>query len=174
MTPPPTGSRPDTDPAVPPEEKRTTFLQRGGAWVLVQFVLMTAVLVGAVVFRGTTHHPLAIAVGIAAIAVGGFFGIAGVQALGRNRTPFPEPREGSNLIQTGIYGIVRHPLYTSVLLISLGWTCAWESAWALLPAILQIPFFHRKAILEERRLIRQFPDYADYARRVPRFLPRFY
>ena len=94
-------------------------------------------------------------------------------ALGRNSTPFPRPSDGSQLVQTGIYGMVRHPLYTSVMTASLGWALIWESWYAVLPALMLIPFFHAKVRREERWLQEKFPDYADYARRVPRFIPRF-
>jgi protein-S-isoprenylcysteine O-methyltransferase Ste14 len=105
---------------------------------------------------------------------GGFFGIAGVRVLGRNRTPFPQPREESELVQHGIYGRVRHPLYASVMLASLGWALIWQSVVSLVAALVLIPFFHAKARREECWLSKQFPGYADYARRVPRFLPRFW
>lgn len=158
--------------SMPNPSNPTSFRERGGAWVLVQFLLMSAVVVVAVAFPGRGAHPWGIAVGIALLVTGAAFGIAGTLALGRNRTPFPRPVPGSTLVENGIYGLVRHPLYTSVILISIGWTLAWESGWAWVPALLQIPFFHGKARREERHLQKEFPRYADYARRVPRFIPR--
>jgi protein-S-isoprenylcysteine O-methyltransferase Ste14 len=103
--------------------------------------------------------------------VGGYFGIAGVFVLGKNRTPFPQPRAGSELVQHGIYARVRHPLYTSVMLASLGWALIWQSVAAFVAALTLIPFFLAKARREERWLREQFPGYADYERRVPRFVP---
>jgi len=148
------------------------FLERGGAWVLIQFVLMAAVIVLAVVFHGDWTRGLVIAAGLVLFVAGGGFGIAGVAALGRNRTAFPQPREGSELVQRGIYARVRHPLYTSVMLASLGWALIWQSWPAFFPALALIPFFHCKARREERWLREKFPGYADYEKRVPRFLPR--
>ena len=152
--------------------KASGFLARGGAWVVAQSVLMMAVVVSSVWFHGDGTRLPVIAVGAGLLVTGGYFGIAGVVVLGRNRTPFPQPREGSELVQRGIYAHVRHPLYTSVMLTSLGWALLWQSGPALLATLILIPFFHFKARREERWLRGQFPDYADYERTVPRFIPR--
>jgi protein-S-isoprenylcysteine O-methyltransferase Ste14 len=153
--------------------KASGFLSRGGAWVIAQSIVMTAVVWLGVVFRGDWTRLAVILPGVVLFAVGGCFGIAGVAVLGRNRTPFPQPREDSELVQRGIYAVVRHPLYTSVMLASLGWSLIWQSWPALVAALVLVPFFHAKARREERWLRGQFPGYVDYERRVPRFIPRF-
>jgi protein-S-isoprenylcysteine O-methyltransferase Ste14 len=150
-----------------------SFLARGGTWVVAQFVLMTAVIVLGVLRHGDWTRLLVIASGGLLFAAGGAVGIAGVVALGRNRTPFPRPQDSSELVQRGIYARMRHPLYTSVILTSLGWALIWQSVASLVAALVLIPFFHAKARREERWLCEKFPGYAGYARRVPRFLPRF-
>jgi len=150
-----------------------TFWQSGGAWVLAQSVLMTASIALGVVFHGDWTAILVIILGVALFFVGGVVGIAGVWVLGRNRTPFPRPRERSGFIQRGIYARVRHPLYLSVMLASLGWALIWQSWPSFVAALVLIPFFQAKARREERWLRDMFPEYADYQCRVPRFLPRF-
>lgn len=139
---------------------------------MVQSVLMAAVIVLGVMFHGDWTQPAVIVVGAVLFVAGGCFGLAGVAVLGRNRTPYPQPREDSELVQRGVYSRVRHPLYTSVMLVSLGWALIWQSVAALGAALLLIPFFHAKARREERWLHEKFSGYADYARRVPRFIPR--
>ena len=138
----------------------------------MQFALMAAVIVLAVVFHGDWTRVPVIAAGLGLFVVGGVFGIAGVAVLGRNRTPFPLPRDGSELVQSAIYARVRHPLYTSVMLVSLGWALIWQSWPAFIVALALIPFFHGKARREECWLREKFPGYASYETRVPRFLPR--
>jgi protein-S-isoprenylcysteine O-methyltransferase Ste14 len=125
-----------------------------------------------VMFPGDWTRIPVILVGATLFIVGGYFGIGGVLVLGKNRTPYPQPRAGSALVQHGIYARVRHPLYTSVMLASLGWALLWQSAAAFIAALTLIPFFYAKAIREERWLGQTFSGYADYARRVPRFFPR--
>jgi len=149
----------------------SSFAARGGWWVVAQSFLMLASVGLAVLFPGDwTRTPLMAAGGVLFV-IGGYFGIAGVLVLGRNRTPFPQPRAGSQLVQHGIYSRVRHPLYTSVMVAALGWALIWQSAAAFAAALTLIPFFHAKARREERWLNQTFSAYADYARRVPRFLP---
>jgi protein-S-isoprenylcysteine O-methyltransferase Ste14 len=150
-----------------------SFRQRGGVWVLAQSVLMTAATALGVLVHGDWTNTAVIVIGFALFLVGGGIGIAGVRVLGRNRTPFPRPREGSVFIQHGIYAHVRHPLYSSVMLASVGWAFIWQSWPSLLAALALVPFFLAKARREEQWLRKQFPDYADYERRVPGFVPRF-
>lgn len=148
-----------------------SFAARGGWWVVAQSILMLTAFVLAVMYPGRFSNPPIMALGFAVFAIGGYFGISGVLVLGKNRTPYPQPRAGSQLIQHGIYARVRHPLYTSVMLASLGWALIWQSVAAFCASLVLIPFFHAKARREEEFLRQTFPDYADYARRVPRFLP---
>ena len=151
-----------------------SFLARGGSWVVVQFALMAAVIMLGVIFHGDWTRLPVIAAGTVLFAAGGYFGVAGVAVLGRNRTAYPQPREDSELVQHGVYARVRHPLYTSVMLASLGWALIWQSAASFIVALVLIPFFHAKARREECWLREKFSDYADYMKRVPRFLPRLW
>jgi protein-S-isoprenylcysteine O-methyltransferase Ste14 len=150
-----------------------SFIQRGGMWVFVQFVLMITVVVLGVVWRGNGWGLPLLALGVVLFMAGGVFGIAGAVVLGRNRTAFPRPRVNSEFIQKGIYARVRHPLYTSVMLVSLGWALMWQSGSALIMGLALIPFFYAKTKREEEWLREKFPPYADYIKRVPRFLPRW-
>ena len=148
------------------------FLARGGVWVVIQFVLMTAVIVLGVMFHGDWTRVPVIVLGGVLFVVGGYFGIAGVILLGRNRTPFPQPRQHSELVRRGIYSRVRHPLYTSVMLVSLGWALIWQSVPSVIGALALIPFFYAKARREERWLCEKFAGYSEYMKQVPRFIPR--
>jgi protein-S-isoprenylcysteine O-methyltransferase Ste14 len=106
--------------------------------------------------------------------LGAGVGVAGAWVLGRNRTIFPRPHSDSRLVQHGIYRAVRHPLYVSVMSLSLGWAWLWQSLPALLVAGLLGVLLDRKARREEVWLAGQFPGYGDYARRVRRFVPWLY
>ncbi len=150
------------------------FFQRGGAWVLGQSVLLGAVVLLAVFVRGGRFHPAIIIFGAGLMVVGAGIAFAGALALGRNLTPFPKPTEQAKLVQHGIYAVIRHPLYTSVISVSIGWALVWQSWPALLVAVTLIPFFHAKARHEECWLRQKFPEYADYEKRVRRFIPWLY
>ncbi len=135
---------------------------------------MLALLTGGPWWRGQWPGIAAPAIGGALVLAGAWLGIAGVRVLGMNRTPFPEPKPGSQLVTTGIYARVRHPLYASVIALGFGWALIWSSAPALAPAAVQVAFFYSKARLEERLLRERFAEYADYSRRVPSLVPRLF
>jgi protein-S-isoprenylcysteine O-methyltransferase Ste14 len=70
------------------------------------------------------------------------------------------------VVDTGVYGIVRHPFYagTPLVLVGLGF---WLESWvAVLFAVVPIAFLVVRLELEERFLRREFPSYSDYALRV--------
>ena len=153
---------------------RGDFLQRGGLWVVGQAVLLCIVIVGGILCRNHWHCFLLTLCGAAFLLVAAACGLAGAASLGRNLTPFPKPSAGSRLVQTGIYRLMRHPLYTAVFCGSVGWALAWRSWPALLAALALAPILGAKARREERWLRQQFPEYADYERRVRRFVPWVY
>jgi protein-S-isoprenylcysteine O-methyltransferase Ste14 len=148
----------------------SAFAACGGGWVLGQAVLTTAVLVLGVAWHGQPSILLRVA-GVLLLVIAALVGLAGLAAQGRRLTPFPKPREDAQLIQGGIYGWIRHPLYTCNLCGFFGWALLWSSLAALVAAVAAVPFFVAKARREERWLREKFPGYADYERRVKRFVP---
>jgi len=46
--------------------------------------------------------------------------LVAIKDLGRNLSPFPRPTNNSNLVTTGIYRFMRHPMYYSLIFISIG------------------------------------------------------
>jgi protein-S-isoprenylcysteine O-methyltransferase Ste14 len=107
--------------------------------------------------------------GVAAVALL----VWGFRSLGPNLTPATEPLPNATLVETGIYRYVRHPIYLAVILLcaAYGWGIA-NPFVGLLSGIIAWLFFDRKAAAEEKKLIRRFPAYGDYRRRVPRLVPR--
>jgi protein-S-isoprenylcysteine O-methyltransferase Ste14 len=105
-----------------------------------------------------------------AVMAGGALVIAwGIRSLGRNLTPGTEPLAGAELVTTGAYAHVRHPIYTGVVFLLAGYTLAWSNwTFALLTGFVAFQYFQAKARAEERWLMRRFPAYGTYMRRVPR------
>ncbi len=149
----------------------TRFIQRGGAWVLGQGVLLGTLVLLAIFFRQGGFPLVVVIAGAALMIIGMGVLLAGALALGRNLTPFPKPAEQAQLVRHGIYAVVRHPLYTGVMAVSIGWALTWQSWPALGVAMTLIPFFHAKARHEEQWLRKKFTEYADYEKQVHRFIP---
>ena len=154
--------------------RTTSFYERGGLWLLGQGTLLLAVAVLAVRFRGTAPRRAIASTGAVLLGLGTGVISAGAIALGRNLTPFPKPSEKGQFVRRGIFSLIRHPLYTGVMLASIGWAQLWQSRPALFAALALIPFFAAKARREEYWLREKFPEYAHYERQVNRFIPRIH
>lgn len=105
-------------------------------------------------------------------AVGVVVAIAAFPQLGGALTPLPEPRADAELTTVGLYGLVRHPIYSGVLAMGWGWTLAHPTWLAAAAAAALTALLTFKARYEEGLLGAKFADYADYAARTPRFIPR--
>jgi protein-S-isoprenylcysteine O-methyltransferase Ste14 len=150
------------------------FVQRGGWWVVGQFLLLFAIAILGITCRATLTQHLFFLFGMVFLMASAIFGITGLMSLGRNLTPFPKPLNKTQLVQHGIYALIRHPLYMSVFCAAVGWSLVWQSWPALAVALVLAIFFDAKARWEERWLRQKFQDYADYERRVRRFIPWIY
>ena len=151
-----------------------SFVQRGGWWVVGQFLLLLVIAIQDINgHAGLKPLPLSIG-GLFLITAAAICSLAGLLALGRNLTPFPKPSAKTELIQHGIYARIRHPLYTSVFCAAVGSSLIFQSWPALAVSAALGLFFDAKARHEEHWLRRQFPEYALYERRVRRFIPWIY
>ena len=142
--------------------------------MLPQFALMLALLAVAPLWAADWDGWWSLVTAAVLLVAGAVFGIGGAVSLGRNRTAFPEPLPEARLVRTGVYGIVRHPLYTSVILLSFAWALGWRSLPGLALAVATLVFLDAKARHEERRLRAKFADYDRYAREVKRLVPWIY
>jgi protein-S-isoprenylcysteine O-methyltransferase Ste14 len=152
---------------------------RGEWYVVAQAVLLLAVLLAPILDVRVSDQSLswpgfAVALGGLLCVAGGGFVVLGSVALGRNVSPFPKPKEDGSLVESGIYSVVRHPIYSGFALFALGWGLAWKSVAALIAALALLALFDIKARREERWLEAKFGGYAAYKKRVKRLIPRVY
>ena len=110
--------------------------------------------------------------GVALLAAGlGFTCWARVH-IGRNWSAVVTVKQDHELVRTGPYGIVRHPIYSGLLLAFLGTAVARGDWLALLAVPLVLFAFLRKIRLEERWMMEQFPrDYPEYRAKVAALIP---
>ena len=92
----------------------------------------------------------------------------------RPLTPMPKPKEGGELVEGGVYGIVRHPIYGGILLILFGGALATGRLARLGVAIGATGFFEAKARREEVWLVERYPSYRAYRLWVKKFIPGLY
>lgn len=77
------------------------------------------------------------------------------------------------VIDTGVYGVVRHPMYAGAILWIIGMPLWLESYAAALLAVAQVPLVAARILFEERFLKRELEGYEDYTNRVRRRLIPF-
>ena len=160
----------------------SNFVRRGGLWVLAQFVLIP-VLAAIVLFARQAGWERAWSMPFAVLGQGAGLTIAlgagvllltAVAHLGSNLTPFPRPLDNSTLVDTGAYGIVRHPIYTAIILALFGLALFANSVLGLIFSLGVFAFFNRKAAYEEHMLEHRYPRYSDYRKRVKKLIPFVY
>jgi len=156
--------------------ERPNIWQRGGVWVLVQFPLVALAVIGALIgptlpgpVRGLARN-LGPPIGL----LGLLLFVGGGANLGRNLTPFPMPKHDASLVRTGVYALVRHPIYGGGVLMTLGWALVRGRWTGLLLALIVGAFFDAKATREERWLAKRFPEYPAYRRQVSKLVPLVY
>lgn len=110
--------------------------------------------------------------GIGSIFIGIIIILIALLQLNKNLSPFPTPKSTSQLITTGLYKFIRHPIYTGIMLTLLGYSLYTESGYKFLITLLLYILFSLKSRYEEKRLHIVFKNYADYKKHTGRFLPK--
>lgn len=148
-----------------------TETAKGWAFVAVQGVLLLLI----VLLPSADHWPTPTAVRRLGdvLFIGGILFVAAASLrLGRSLTPTPVPNQSGELTTSGLYRLVRHPIYTGVLALVVGLTIRSGNLLCLVVGLVLIVFFNVKARWEEERLASTYTGYRAYADRTPRFIPR--
>ncbi len=105
---------------------------------------------------------------------GGVAWVWALHHLGKNLTDTVITRQRAELVTSGPYRWVRHPFYSSLILVVFGVSLATANAFIMLMCgILWFVFLFPRTRIEEQNLVQRFgDDYRAYMRRVGRFVPR--
>ena len=80
-------------------------------------------------------------------------------------------RQGHELVTSGPYALVRHPIYTGIMLAMIGAAVTLSFLWLIL-FTLYFAYFIVSARTEEKMMLAQFPDtYPAYRRRTKMLIP---
>lgn len=140
----------------------------------VLFYLVVHLRIGAVPVHGWNALLILTVAGLVLVVTGAIVNVAGRLDLGGNWADQVTLYDEQTLVTTGAYGVVRHPLYASLIWMFLGASIVFHNPLALALALLVfLPAMSYRAKQEEQLLEEQFSEYTSYRRAVPMFFPRF-
>jgi protein-S-isoprenylcysteine O-methyltransferase Ste14 len=154
--------------------------EKGEYWVIVQIILSVG-------FVLLPTYPLTALDNLPPIwkytgwSLTGIFGLvaallllSGSLELGSNLTPLPHPKHDGELVTSGVYGLVRHPIYSGVIFLAIAYSF-WQLSFVhAIGAIILLLFFDIKARKEESWLSNKFSDYDQYRSQVKKLIPWIY
>jgi protein-S-isoprenylcysteine O-methyltransferase Ste14 len=80
-----------------------------------------------------------------------------------------------NVVSTGPYSVVRHPMYSGAFIMLIGTPLALGSFWGLISVFLMFLIVSLRMFEEERFLLKSLPGYGDYCKKVrSRLIPRVF
>jgi protein-S-isoprenylcysteine O-methyltransferase Ste14 len=146
------------------------------AGIRIAVVLVILLLLRLKTFKGhvTIHNPWPAGIGLALFVLGLALAIWARVYLGRNWGMPMTQKVDPELVTTGPYHRVRHPIYSGIILAMIGTTIAVSLYW-LVAVLLTGTYFLYSATVEERSMTERFPDsYPKYKRSTKMLIPFIY
>jgi protein-S-isoprenylcysteine O-methyltransferase Ste14 len=142
---------------------------RARAVLVVLAILL--VRLGAFRDHGLDTDPWRAGLGLVLFVMGLAFAVWARVHIGRNWGSPMTQKEEPELVTSGPYGLVRHPIYSGILVAGVGTAVALSWLWSIIVALAG-GYFVYSATVEERYLTDQFPDiYPAYKRSTKMLLP---
>lgn len=144
---------------------------RAAAILVVLLVLRGRVLKGAAIGHAAVSNPWLLGIGLSVFMLGLALAVWARMYLGRNWGMPMSQKNDPELVTTGPYRSIRHPIYTGIICAMVGTTIAVSLYW-LAAVVLLGAYFAYSAMVEERLMARTFPDsYPEYKRSTKRLIP---
>jgi protein-S-isoprenylcysteine O-methyltransferase Ste14 len=143
------------------------------AGVRVAAILIVLFLLRLRVFKehGSAHDPWLLGIGLALFVLGLGLAVWARVYLGRNWGMPMSEKVDPELVTTGPYSKVRHPIYSGIILAMVGTTVAISLYW-LIAVVLLGAYFIYSAFMEERYMAGRFPDtYPQYKQSTKMLIP---
>ena len=151
----------------------TSLKSRGDSsrsWLSIVLVVTQFALIALIMSTGPlwpTHWSLR-----GVLVLGGVIGLWSFLAMGLgNIRAFPEIPQHGRLVVHGPYRWVRHPMYTSVLVITLAWMVEHPFPFRMVLWLGLVVTLWVKLGYEEQLLLARFPLYEEYRQRTKRIIP---
>jgi len=99
--------------------------------------------------------------------------IISILQLSTNLSIFPTPKKDGELVSSGLFKYVRHPIYAGILMTAFFFAFYTNSGYRLIIFLLLVILFYFKSNYEEKALMNKFPAYRSYRASTGRFFPKF-
>src|SRR5262249_13583034 len=109
----------EAKPAAPTSLASPPATTAGRIWFAIQGAIALGLLL-APVFSRTQASPVLRGLGLAIAVLGILLLVRSYRALGNSHSPWTTPLEGANIVTSGPYRTVRHPVYSAYILTGLG------------------------------------------------------
>lgn len=157
--------------AVGVKKGRIPWRHFAGVRLVIILLVLLLVRLGAFHGQAVTHDPWREVVGLAIFASGLATAVWARRQLGRNWGSPMSRKVDPDLVTTGPYRWVRHPIYSGLVVAVLGTAVAVSWYWLIVVAMVGA-YFAYSAIVEERELMRRFPDtYPAYRHSTKMLIP---
>ena len=141
---------------------------------LVKIAILLGIIVQTIVPRYVlpiSYNPFSLQMaGFALFTAGLITAIVGRIHLGESWSNIETPQAKNAVVTRGVYGFIRHPIYTGDLLLLTGLELCLNS-WLVLGVLALAPVVANKAIGEEKMLAQKLPGYDVYVTKTKRFIP---
>jgi protein-S-isoprenylcysteine O-methyltransferase Ste14 len=149
-----------------------TDKNKGNLLVALQFALLVLIIGVPLPDLGEEFPRWAISGGSILVWPGLIILALSIFKLGPSLTASPIPKQKSELKTDGLYKLVRHPIYTGLMVTAVGLALEAGSLLKLAIAVALIFLLNYKAKWEEAFLLNRYPEYRTYMSTTGRFVPR--
>jgi protein-S-isoprenylcysteine O-methyltransferase Ste14 len=159
------------------QKKETKSFVETGTMFLFFFLYYAVVRsgFGRIGIESTTIALTLAMIGTIAMVVGCFVNVRGRFDLGKNWSNQIKVYQDHTFVTHGMYRLVRHPLYASLIWMFLGGSILYANVVALVCTIcIFVPAMTYRAKQEEVELLCEFPEYKEYQKSVGMFFPKIY
>ena len=113
--------------------------------------------------------------GLLLYAGGNAVALVAVRTLGKQYSGYVTIQDDHQLVQTGIYALIRHPIYLRALLVAVGWPLIFRS-WLVFLLVPLLTLFVAVRIRQEEKLLAEHfgAEFEAYRRRTCRLVPYLY
>jgi len=150
---------------------RTRWARWAGIRVAIILIVLLLLRIRVLTGHAVTDDPWLAGIGLAIFLLGLALAAWARVYLGRNWGTAMSEKADPELVTTGPYRTIRHPIYSGIILAMIGTAVAVSFFW-LIPAVLLGAYCLYSAVMEERYMARLFPDaYPRYKKSTKMLIP---